>query len=126
MSTSRSVAVASFQAHPFRSDTIDIPLKAYEELEYKVNMNAGATMVFSWSVVENLPLYVDFHGETTTAPEVRVQSYKVEERAVSSNGALAAPFTGIHGWFWQNNKTPVIIRLRTSGFYRLVDTPPGN
>jgi hypothetical protein len=125
MSPSQPVAVASFYVDEFRSDTIDIPLKSYEELEYKVDMKAGGTLIFSWSVIEKLPLYVDFHGETTTAPEVHVQSYKIEEKAPSSNGALTAPFTGIHGWFWQNNnKTAVIVRLRTSGFYRLLDTPP--
>ena len=126
MSVFRSGAVATFHADEFRSDSIDIALKAFEELEYKVHMKSGGTLVFSWSVVERLPLYVDFHGETGTAPDVRVQSYKIEEQTSSSNGALVAPFTGIHGWFWQNNKTPVVVRLRMSGFYRLVDVPPGS
>ena len=36
-----------------------------------------------------------------------------------ANGSYVAPFTGIHGWYWENPGTEeLIITLSTAGFYR--------
>src|SRR5690606_14726381 len=55
------------QAGEFRSDTIDIPLGPNGELEYKLGIEAGETIVYEWNVVDiddpNL-LYSEFHGHT--------------------------------------------------------------
>jgi hypothetical protein len=35
-----------------------------------------------------------------------------------SSGALIAPFTGVHGWYWLNKTAaPVTLTLHASGFY---------
>ena len=121
-------AVAHFYAAPWRSDVIDIPLKAFEELEYKVQMRAGETLLYSWSVDQGGLVYSDFHGESTApgkpARAQTVQSYRVdgkEDGVGASSGALVAPFDGIHGWYWINlGEAPIVVHLRLSGYYRML------
>jgi hypothetical protein len=36
------------------------------------------------------------------------------------SGTLMAPFSGIHGWFWENTgDRPVTVTLASAGFYTL-------
>jgi len=109
---------ARFYNSAMRSNVIEIPLKADEDLEYKVRMKAGETLVYSWSV-DNGKAYYDFHAQSE--PDARDLRYKEEQDgAPSDHGALVAPFDGIHGWYWLNLEGhPVVITLRVSGFYEL-------
>jgi hypothetical protein len=108
-----------------RSDTINIPLKAAgevgSELEYKVQMKAGQTLVYSWSVVAPPEeFYTDFHSEMRPAPKETVISHRAD-LGISDNGSLVAPFQGIHGWYFQNQSVkPVVVHLTLSGFYDLL------
>jgi hypothetical protein len=111
----------------FRSDTIDIPLKGADEqgseLEYKVRMKPGATLVYSWSVdAPPEEFYYDFHSQQLPSPGPKevVISHK-SGIGVGGNGALVAPFEGIHGWYLQNQSLkPVVVHLKLSGFYELL------
>jgi hypothetical protein len=128
-----SVPIAREYPTAFRSDTIEIPLRpdssreGGDELEYKVRMAKDATLVFEWSVAD-IPVptefYYDFHGHTTVpGTEMTVATYK-KDTGTSANGALTAPFDGIHGWYFQNQSlNHVVVRVRLSGFYELI--PPG-
>jgi HupE / UreJ protein len=121
-----------FYAIPFRTDNIDIPLTSSEEitdgrltseLEYKVKMNAGDTLIYSWTVsdVPAEEFYYDFHGESPPHPTSVVQSYQAQT-GIESHGALITPFTGIHGWYFQNQSIkPVVVHLKLAGFYELHD-----
>ena len=110
---------------PYRSDVIDIPIAASgqdgSELEYKVHMIAGQSLVYAWSV--NAPkeeFYYDFHSEQRPSAKENVVSHKTGV-GVGGNGALVAPFEGIHGWYWQNqSEKPVVVHLKISGFYDLL------
>lgn len=113
----------------YRSDTIDIRLPGDGELEYKVQMKPGDSLVYSWEVegFENPEwFYYDFHGETWPRPEgekAKVAEYE-QKVGVKSSGSLVAPFEGAHGWYLQNQGgNPVVVHLKVSGFYKLV--PPG-
>jgi hypothetical protein len=114
-------------ATAFRTDTIDIPLKGAEsegsELEYKVAMKPGATLVYSWSVdAPPEEFYSDFHSQQWPSPGPKevVISHKAG-LGVGGNGALVAPFKGIHGWYLQNqSEKPVVVHLKLSGFYDLL------
>jgi len=118
----------------FRSDTIDIPLKGADstgsELEYKVKMKAGQTLVYSWSVAAPPEeFYYDFHSQKwpDSSPKETVISHK-SGLGVGANGAMVAPFDGIHGWYLQNqSEKPVVVHLKLSGFYELLPNgqPPG-
>ncbi len=110
---------------PFRSDVIDIPLKAAtedgSEVEYKVHMKPGATMLYSWSVdAPAEEFYFDFHSEQRPSAKENVISHKAG-LGIGANGALTAPFEGIDGWYFQNQSTkPVVVHLKISGFYDLL------
>ena len=108
---------------PFRTDTIDIPLKAEGEIEYKVKMKAGQTLIYSWSVAAPPEeFYSDFHSQEwpQKGPKEVVVSHKVGV-GVGGNGAMTAPFDGIHGWYLQNqSEKPVTVHLKISGFYDLL------
>ncbi len=113
----------------YRSDMIDIPLPPDGELEYKVQMKPGDSLVYSWDVegFENPDwFYYDFHGETWPRPEgekAKIAEYE-QKTGVKSSGSLIAPFEGVHGWYLQNQGgKPVTVHLKMSGFYTLV--PPG-
>ena len=107
---------------PFRTDDIDIPIGKDGELEYKVRMQSGGTLVYSWKCPE--PLYIDFHGESDKDPGNAV-SYTVTQEAKEGHGSLIAPFAGIHGWFYQNQTDHVtVIHLKMSGFYQLIPANP--
>ena len=124
-------------AAQIRSDRIDIPLQTADvgpegsELEYKVRMKAGDSLVYSWTVsgiANPEEFYSDFHGETPADPKSPGSTAKVVEyrqaTGVASNGVLIAPIQGVHGWYLQNQSVkPVIVHLKLSGFYELV--PPG-
>lgn len=125
-------SAAHFSPTPYRSDTFTIlqPKSGDPgyEMEYKVRMKAGDTIVYSWTSdadPKNGDFYFDFHGET---PAVGDQKAKVVEyrdlTAVQSYGALTAPIDGIHGWYFLNDSLKVAtIRLKISGYYELI--PPG-
>jgi hypothetical protein len=110
---------------PLRTDIIDIPLKAAgedgSELEYKVHMTAGQSLVYSWAVAAPKDeFYVDFHSEQRPSAKENVISHKVG-LMTAANGALTAPFEGIHGWYLQNqSQKPVVVHLKISGFYDLL------
>jgi hypothetical protein len=126
-------ATTRFYASAFRTDTIAIKLAPdgdEGELEYKVKMQPGGTLAYSWNVTgdEAHPdwFYFDFHGESvalTQAGKTTVMEYK-QATGLNSSGALVAPFEGVHGWYFQNQSDkPVTVHLKLSGFYELV--PPG-
>ena len=122
---------------PFRSDIIEIPLitgddpNGGNELEYKVHVEKGASYIYSWSVsgIDNPEeFYTEFHGHTLgNGKEITVAEYR-KATGTSDNGVLTAPFTGIHGWYFQNQSVPAVkVTLRLAGFYKLIPAAqPGN
>lgn len=123
-------APARFYTREMRKDRVTIALAAAGdttlpyELEWKVRMKAGDTLVYSWTVAApDTEFYFDFHGQSDPAPDVRVLSYR-EGLGNHSNGAMTAPFDGIHGWYLQNQSiTPVVVTLELSGFYEMRADP---
>ena len=122
---------------PWRTDTIEIPLRSGDdrtrgnELEYKVRMKQGGTLIYEWSVSDLASpeeFYFDFHGHTVVeGQEMTVATYK-QATAGKAAGALTAPFDGVHGWYFQNQSLPaVVVRVKLAGFYELVEAgEPGN
>ncbi len=131
---SGAAAPARFFPAAYRSHLVEIPLapsgdpERKDELEYKVRMKAGDSLVYTWTV-EGVPhpeeFYSDFHGETPAPAggEAKVVEYR-QATGTASHGTLTAPISGVHGWYLQNQSAkPVVVKLRLSGFYELV--PPG-
>ncbi|MBM3778502.1 MAG: hypothetical protein FJW23_09725 [Acidimicrobiia bacterium] len=101
----------------YRSDSAVFVLRPFEWIEYKYRLEEGAGMLFAWEAT--VPVRYDLHGEPNAGPEY-AESFESADRQ-EGRGTFRAPFTGIHGWYWQNRTTSeVTIRLWTTGFYTAI------
>jgi hypothetical protein len=99
----------------FKVDAREFTIGPYEFLEFKYHLEKGATMVFSWNASDDL--IHDFHGDTDGATKDEPQSYD-DQPLRHENGSLTAPFTGIHGWFWENpGGKAITVKLTAAGFF---------
>ncbi len=97
-------------------DSVMITVPAKKGLEYKFHIKKGEQFEFVWKT-EGTSLYFDFHGEPEGNTTGYFKSFK-ESTQSESSGTLVAPFTGVHGWYWENKSNhPVSITLKTRGQY---------
>jgi hypothetical protein len=110
----------------YRTDVIDIPLDPLEELEYKLGLNEGDSIVYQWDAVDLKDpdmLYAEFHGHTPPVNNAGDLMFYRKATGGTERGTLVAPFTGIHGWYLRNDtEAPIVVRLKVAGFYELL--PP--
>jgi hypothetical protein len=110
-------------AADYRTDVID-PLEAFGELEYKLGLNEGDSIVYQWDAVdleEPEKLYAEFHGHTPPVNNVGDLMFYRKATGATERGTLVAPFTGIHGWYLRNEgDEPIVVRLKVAGFYELL------
>lgn len=99
----------------YRFDARQIVLGPYEYVEFKYHLVQGAAMLFSWRADGDV--MHDLHGDPEGAPADAAQSFDGAPRR-QADGSFTAPFTGIHGWYWENlGGDTVTITLHTAGFY---------
>jgi hypothetical protein len=99
----------------YKVDSREFVLGPYEYIEYKYHLAKDATMLFSWTATG--AVVQDFHGDPDGAPSDAMQSYDKKPRR-QATGSFAAPFSGIHGWFWENTSgESVTVKVTTAGFY---------
>lgn len=98
----------------YKTESTSFTLRPSQAFEYKYHLEKDRGMVFAWKATAKVKY--EFHGE----PEdhrLKVQSYEKQESDFAS-GSLTAPFTGIHGWYWENaGQSDLTITLTTAGFY---------
>lgn len=100
-------------------DTVSISVPAKKGLEYKFYIKKDEVLEFSWST-DGGKLYFDFHGEPEGDTSGYFKSFKVDTQSQSS-GSLQIPFTGSHGWYWENKSNkPVTLVLKTRGNYKKI------
>ena len=108
----------------YRTDVIDIPLEPFGELEYKLGLDEGESIVYQWDAVDLKDLeslYAEFHGHTEPLNGVGDLMYYRKATGGTERGALMAPFSGIHGWYLRNDgDQPIVVRLKVAGFYELL------
>jgi hypothetical protein len=104
------------RAQPHTRDSAEFVLEGFQSLEYKYHLNAGDTLVYSWTATGDLVF--DMHADPQGQPgEENVRSFE-QATGASRSGVYHAPFTGIHGWFWENRSFEVVtLRLEASGFF---------
>lgn len=99
-----------------RSDETKVTLKPGEGVEYKMAMQKGAQVTYTWTV-EGGTVNYDTHGEPPGKPDA-TKSYARDRDVASDKGVLTAAFDGSHGWFWRNRGSKdVTVRLTTQGQY---------
>jgi hypothetical protein len=100
-------------AEPGATDVWEYELAPFESVEFKYTVPQGARMAFKWE--GSGPLNYDMHSHPFDGGTEMTESFAVSEAQVLQ-GVYIAPFTGIHGWFWQNRSTDnVTLRLEASG-----------
>jgi len=99
-------ASARVLLQPFRKDSLDLTVGAQEELNYRVGMQAGASLVYAWSTGHSdEKLSCEFAGREATAGS-------------GAHSAFVAQSYGWYRWRWKNqNSRPVTIHFKLSGDY---------
>jgi hypothetical protein len=115
--------VADSAAPASRSDVTTITLQPNEGKEVKLEMQEGATVLYSWSSEGGVVNY-DIHGDPWNAPREFYHGYGKGTGVPGHEGELVAAFDGLHGWFWRNRTgATVTVTLRTEGAYQGVRGP---
>jgi hypothetical protein len=111
--------VTTSQPDAYKVDSIEIRLRPGRSVEYKYHVDEGRGLVYAW--LSSGKVIYDFHGQPDGAPAEASKSYEKRDRGEESdraNGAFTAPFTGVHGWYFENaGSDEVIIKLTSAGFY---------
>lgn len=103
------------QLAPHKTDYVEFVLGPFESVEYKYLLDMDASMIFSW--IADGELYYDMHAEPAGLGEEYAESFE-QGSGESRMGSFHAPFTGIHGWFWENRGSSTItVKLYASGFF---------
>ena len=101
----------------YKVDSREFTIEPKQGIEFKYRLVKGDGMVYSW--VAPTKVRFEFHGEPEGGGGA-YESYAINDTdgAEKGNGTFVAPFTGIHGWYWENiSDKPVTVQLTSSGFY---------
>ena len=99
----------------YQVDSRKFVLGPYEYVEFKYHLEKDAVMLFSWTADGDV--LQDFHGDPDGGAKDATQSYDKQPRRTVV-GSFIAPFSGIHGWYWENpSAETVTVKVTSSGFY---------
>lgn len=119
LSAPEAKKVKTTQPSGFQTNNTTITVPAHGGVEYKVFLTKGQSLVFSWNT-QGAKLYTDFHGE----PEGDTTGYFESHHVTTTNqlnGRLKAPFSGTHGWYWENQSTQdVKVSLELQGQFTII------
>jgi hypothetical protein len=110
---------SSSEPRPYKVDTVSVQLRPGKSVEYKYRLETGGSFVYSWTA-DGKVIY-DFHGQPDGGSARDARSYERRDHGQETDrahGSFTAPFTGVHGWYWENTgDADVTIRLSSAGFY---------
>ena len=102
----------------FQQESITFELKPREGIEYKYRLEKGENLLYTWTA--SAPMNTEFHAEPDGGPRGYAQTYEKKDGMTRASGTLTAPFSGIHGWYWENTTSqPQTVTLATAGYYNL-------
>jgi hypothetical protein len=111
-------AIVVAQERPFQDETIEFKVAPHQGMEYKYRLDKGEALLYSWTA--DARVSYELHAEPDGAPAGYAQTYEKGESADRASGTLEVPFTGIHGWYWENpGSDEVTVTLRAAGFYNM-------
>ncbi len=103
------------EVEEYKLDSIEIELLPEEWAEYIYRFDEGGSMLFSWQATS--PVSYNFHSQPDGAPPGYAESFDSQESS-EGHGTYTAPFSGIHGWYWENlGEEELTVRITTAGFY---------
>jgi hypothetical protein len=107
-------AAAVARPRIYNVSSVELALQGRQGVEFKYRLEKDAVMVYAWKT--SRPMKYEFHGDPED-PTLKVESYEKRESDVAS-GSFTAPFSGIHGWFWENpGSDAVTITITSAGFF---------
>ena len=95
----------------YRKENLELTVEPHQELNHRVGMQAGATLVYAWSTA---------HGEVL-ASECPSQSLR---DSAGGHGAFEARSSGWYRWRWKNSSDkPIAVQLKLNGYYEAASMP---
>lgn len=96
------------------TDTVNFELAPFESVEYKYRLEEGATLVFTWQA--SAEIVAELHGEPDDAAPGVAERFDLT-RGAAAGGGFRAPFSGWHGWFWENRTMQTLsVSLDAAGY----------
>lgn len=90
-------------------------LAPFESVEYKFALAQGSSLQFEWSAP--IEIAYELHGEPERGPEGFAESFD-KGKAATRKGTFTAPFSGRHGWYFENRQFERIqVKLKVGGFF---------
>ena len=112
-STLASKGIAVPASAKFATDHWEYELLPYDNIEMKYKLAQGQPMIFSWRAP--VPIHYDMHSVPDQGGNPATESFSISD-APAQTAVYVAPFTGIHGWFWQNQTlNPVTVTIDATG-----------
>ena len=112
------VEIIAGQNSPFQRETVEFTVGPREGMEYKYRLDKGEALLYSWKATGQVNF--ELHAEPDGAPRGYAQTYEKGQAIAEASGTLTAPFSGIHGWYWENTSDKEItVTLTSAGYYNL-------
>jgi hypothetical protein len=106
------------QERAYQHETVAFTIAARDSVEYKYRLDKGEALLYAWSATG--PVNYELHAEPDNAPRGFAESYEKKDAKSAASGTLTAPFSGIHGWYWENTgDRDVTVTLSAAGFYNM-------
>jgi len=106
------------QERPYQDETVAFTVAPGGSFEYKYRLDQGEALLYSWKATA--PVNYELHAEPDGAPQGYAESFEKVDAKAGAAGTLTAPFSGIHGWYWENpSKAEVTVTLSAAGFYNM-------
>jgi hypothetical protein len=97
---------------PPHKKTLDLTVAPHQELDYRVGMQAGATLVYAWSAGRRATLSGKFPDQAV-------------DHSRDGHGAFEAQSSGWYHWRWNNpSGDSIVVHLILTGYYELETVPP--
>jgi len=112
--TGATATIVVPQDRAFKQETVEFKVGPREGMEYKYRLDKGEALLYSWKTTG--PVNYEFHAEPDSGPRGYAQSYE-KSQASEASGTLTAPFSGIHGWYWENvGDQEITVTLTSAGY----------
>jgi len=117
-SAANGTATIVGQPRAYQHETIELKIAPHDSVEYKYRLDKGQALLYSWRA--NTAVNYEFHAEPDGAPAGYAETYEKRDAVASAAGTLTTPFSGIHGWYWENTgNADVTVTLSAAGFYNM-------
>jgi hypothetical protein len=115
--TGESAVLIVPQERGFNTETVEFKVGPRQGMEYKYRLDKGESLLYSWKA--SGPVNFEFHAEPDGGPRGYAQTYE-KSQAAAASGTLTAPFSGIHGWYWENvSDQEITVTLTSAGYYNM-------